>query len=83
MEDKHAQRIELFNSTLSLIRQGWYVTPSGRKVELPSAQEVMEAAEMYSEPVQVMIDPVAPVTTEVRVEDKDCVLAAKELIAKC
>jgi uncharacterized protein (TIGR02452 family) len=40
----------------------------------------MAAAEMYSEPVHVMIDPIAPVTTEVRVENKDCVLAAKDLI---
>lgn len=46
----------------------------------PESGTSMEAAEMYSESVQVMIDPVAPVTTEVRVEDKDCVLAAKELI---
>ena len=78
--DKHAQRIELFNATLSLIRQGWYMAPNGHKVELPSVESVMDAAEMYDEPFHVMIDPIAPVTTEVRVENKDCVLAAKDLI---
>ena len=78
--DKHAQRIEIFNSTLALLRQGWYIAPSGRKVGLPSVMEVMDAAAMYSEPFRVMIDPVEPITTEVRVENKDCVLAAKELI---
>ena len=78
--DKHAIRIEIFNSTLSIIRQGWYITPSGQKVELPSTEEVMDAAEMYSEPFRVMIDPIAPIKTEIRVENKDCVMAAKGLI---
>ena len=80
MTDKHASRIEIFNSTLSIIRQGWYITPSGQKVELSSVEEVMDAAEMFSEPFRVMIDPVAPIKTEIRVENKDCVMAAKDLI---
>ena len=78
--DKHAQRIELFNSTLALLRQGWYISSSGNRVELPSVEEVMDKAVMFREPFHVMIDPVEPITTEVRVENKDCVLAAKELI---
>ena len=80
MIDKHELRISIFNSTLKILRQGWYVSPSGKKVELPSAEEVMEAAEMYSEPFRVLTDPMEPIKTEVRVEDKDCVLAAKDLI---
>lgn len=78
--DKHAQRIETFNSTLSLLLQGWYIAPSGQKVKFPSVEDVMSSSEMYREPFRVMLDPVAPVTTEVRVENKDCVLAAKQLI---
>lgn len=78
--DKHGVRIELFNSTLALLRQGWYITPSGQKVKLPSVKEVMDMAVMYSEPFHVLIDPMEPITTEVRVENKDCVLAAKDLI---
>ena len=80
MEDKHAIRIEIFNSTLALLRQGWYTAPSGLKVSLPSVADVMASSEMYREPFRVMLDPVAPVTTEVRVENRDCVLAAKQLI---
>ena len=40
----------------------------------------MGAAVMYSEQMGVLIDPIEPITTEVRVENKDCVLAAQELI---
>ncbi len=40
----------------------------------------MDSAYMVDEPFHVLIDPVEPITTEVRVENKDCVLAAKELI---
>ncbi len=78
--DKHAQRIEIFNSTLSILTQGWYISSSGQKVALPSVTEVMNAAVMYKEPFRVLVDPISPITTEVRVENKDCVLAAKELI---
>lgn len=78
--DKHALRIEIFNSTLDVLRQGWYVASTGKMVDLPPVEEVMADASMYNEPFHVLIDPVAPVTTEVRVENMDCVLAAKRLI---
>lgn len=78
--DKHASRIEIFNSTLAILRQGWYVADNGRKVILPEVKEVMDAAVMYREPFRVLVDPVEPITTEVRVENRDCVLAAKDLI---
>lgn len=81
MTDKHAQRIDIFKSTLELIRQGWYIAPSGKRMELPPLSEVMDAAVMYREPVSLLIDPIAPVEAEVQVENKDCVLAAKDLIA--
>ena len=86
--DKHAQRIDIFNSTLELIGQGWYMAPDGSKVELPPVEEVMAAAKMYDEhstyyQQQRDVDLAAGcefVPTEVRVENKDCVLAAKALI---
>lgn len=78
--DKHAVRIELFESTLTLLRQGWYISNSGQRKSLPSVEEVMSAATMYREPVRMLIDPIAPVQTEVRVENDDCVLVAKRLI---
>ena len=78
--DKHASRIEIFNSTLALLRQGWYVASDGSTVKLPDVEEVMGAAVMYREPYSLLIDPIEPIKTEIRVENKDCVLAAKELI---
>lgn len=80
MIDKHAARIEIFNSTLALLQQGWYLAKDGSTVKLPDVKEVMEAAVMYRDPVQLLIDPMVPITTEIRVENKDCVLAAKQLI---
>ena len=78
--DKHALRIDIFNSTLEILRQGWYIAQDGSKVTLPSVSEVMEAACMYDEPVRLLVDPMVPITTQVRVENKDCVRAAMELI---
>ena len=78
--DKHASRIEIFNSTLTLLKQGWYIAQDGTQITLPPTEEVMSAARMYKEPVRVMIDPLKPIHTKIRVENKDCVLAAKQLI---
>lgn len=78
--DKHASRIEIFNSSLAIMRQGWYISSGGKKVVLPSIGEVMGAAVMYKEPVHLLVDPMYPIHTEVYVENKDCVLAAKDLI---
>lgn len=46
--DKHNLRINIFNETLALIKQGWYIATDGTRVELPSVDKVMEAAEMYT-----------------------------------
>lgn len=78
--DKHTSRIEIFNSSLAIMRQGWYISQGGNKVTLPCVEEVMNAAVMYDEPVKLLIDPLYPIHTEVYVENKDCVLAAKDLI---
>ena len=45
--DKYASRIELFNATLEIIRQGWYIAQDGHKVKLPSVEEVVDMALMY------------------------------------
>ncbi|MBQ7421612.1 MAG: TIGR02452 family protein [Prevotella sp.] len=78
--DKHALRIDLFNSTLDILRHGWYIAKDGSKMTLPPVSEVMAEAVMYSVPVSLFIDPIEPITTEIKVENKDCVLAAMELI---
>ncbi len=78
--DKHASRIQIFESTIELLKQGWYFSQSGTKVNLSSVSEVMEAARMYREPETGFIDWNPPTSTDILVEDKDCVLAAMDLI---
>lgn len=78
--DKHGIRIEIFNYTLQLLQQGWYLSGSGNKVELPGVVEVMEAAKMYNAPF--VVNKLVEHNTEVVVENKDCVVAAIELIDK-
>ena len=78
--DKHNLRINIFNETLSIIEQGWYVADDGTRVKLPSTEEVTQAAEMYTH--KICVDNVLQRcnTTEIRVENKDCVQAAQQLI---
>lgn len=78
--DKHGIRIEIFNYTLQLLQQGWYLSGRGNKIELPGVDEVMDAAKMYNAPFAV--NKLVEHNTEVVVENKDCVVAAMELIDK-
>ena len=80
MIDKHASRIKIFTETMDILKKGWYTSQSGRKVELPCAEEVMAAAKMYREPIHVPSDSAEHIQTQVKVECKDCVLAAMDLI---
>lgn len=78
--DKHGIRIEIFNYTLQLLQQGWYLSGCGNKVKFPGIVEVMDAAKMYNAPFAV--NKTVGYNTEVVVENKDCVVAAMELIDK-
>ena len=80
--DKHPLRIQIFNNTLSILRHGGYVAPSGQRVQLPPVEVVMHSAMMYHECFHIDIDraPGKLIPTKVRVEDKDCVQAAMDLI---
>lgn len=80
MVDKHASRIAIFNETVEILRKGRYTSRSGQVVELPGTEKVMAAAKMYREPFRVLTGLPEPVQTQVRVENKDCVLAAMDLI---
>ena len=48
--DNHASRIQIFSSTLALLWQGWYIAQDDTTVSLPSTEEVMATATMYSKP---------------------------------
>ena len=80
--DKHALRINIFNSTLAILKHGGYVAPSGQRVQLPPVEVVMHSAMMYHEYFHIDIDRASGklIPTKVRVEDKDCVQAAMDLI---
>lgn len=78
--DKHGIRIEIFNSTLVLMQQGLYISKNGNKIMYPEVDKVMEAAQMYCAPFSV--EKPAGNKTEIIVENKDCVLAAMELVNK-
>ena len=76
--DKHAERIEIFNSTLKLIEQGWYITPSGEQMELPPAMWTIDESKMYSKPF--VVDKPKFKKTTIRVKNMDCVEYAMTLI---
>ena len=78
--DKHAQRIEIFNSTLAILEQGWFISEKGNKIDLPSSDLVGEFAKMYSAPFTACKP--HGYETQVVVVERDCVEAAMILTSK-
>ena len=77
-DDIRAMRVEVFQHTVNTVKQGCYYTVSGQTVELPDDKEMIQNTTFYS--TEFAVDDVkSQYTTEIRVQNIDCLLAAKSL----
>lgn|SRR5574344_1447133 len=67
---------EVFQNTAHICRQGWYVTESGKKVELNEAKMLCGTI-FYERPFSLQIG--ESYDTEISVVNADCMLVAEEL----
>ncbi|MBR6415116.1 MAG: TIGR02452 family protein [Bacteroidales bacterium] len=79
MKDKHAERVAIYKDTLSILRDGGYLSASGKEILLPSADEAQESSRWYKEEFRVSSLPATEGGTSFLVEEKDCVEAAAAL----
>lgn len=75
-----AMRAELFQQTVAIVNDGKYLAESGKTVLLPDDRLMIERTEMYSSPIHLDKSDSRQEKTEVRVENCDCLLAAKALL---
>lgn len=75
-----SMRKDLFRETIRYVREGTYVSESGKKIELPDPAEMIRGARMYYTEIRLPEGSLPSEQTSIRVENKDCLLAAKELL---
>lgn len=79
-DDIRTMRAEVFKHTVAVVGEGHYMTESGKRIEFPDERAMMKNTKFYSQPITVEDIPVLEIQTEVRVENMDCLYAAKELL---
>lgn len=74
-------RQEVFQHTVFLVRQGYYLTPEGKKVVFPDSKAMVKNTVLYEEKLS---HPILPrfLKTKITVENMDCLVAAKMLMDK-
>lgn len=80
--DMRTMRAKVFQRTVAMVTEGYYITPNGKRIEFPDDTAMMQNTKFYSEPITVENLPFREIPTVVRVENIDCLYAAKELLDK-
>lgn len=69
----------IFEDTMDIVERGKYRAENGTVVTLPDWKEMTEKSVMYSKPIELDTVKMPKYKTEVKVESKDCLIAAHNL----
>ena len=72
-------RVAVFAETVQIVERGSYTLPDGQVVELPSDLPMREGSVLYSEELPQAGDSEFMGKTEIKVENKDCIVVGKEM----
>lgn len=75
----HAKNMAVFEETMQICREEFYVTPSGARVSLPTLREVADASVFYRDVPAVDSIPRAE-TSEIDAVNADCIDVARQLV---
>ena len=74
------ENIAVYNNTVVLANQGGYMSPKGEQIRIHNQEEMINGTKFYGKKVVNDYDAIPRYETEVKVIDKDCIYAAKDLI---
>lgn len=74
------ENIAVYNNTVVLANQGGYMSPKGEQIRIHNQEEMVNGTKFYGKKVVNDYDAIPRYETEVKVIDKDCIYAAKDLI---
>ncbi|RHJ86504.1 TIGR02452 family protein [Parabacteroides sp. AM08-6] len=75
-----SMRAEIFQQTVAIVNEGKYLAKSGKSVHLPNDRLMIERTVLYSSPIHLDENNSRQEKTKVKVENCDCLLAAKALL---
>jgi uncharacterized protein (TIGR02452 family) len=74
------ENIAVYSNTVAIVRKGSYMSPKGKRVNLPDPKKMVDGTKFYGKKVVNDYDAISRYETEIKVIDKDCIYAAKDLI---
>ena len=74
------ENVAVYNNTVVIVNQGGYMSPKGEEIRIHSQEEMVNGTKFYGKKVVIDYDAIPRYETEVKVIDKDCIYAAKDLI---
>lgn len=80
--ERKRKNTAIFKETTNVIRRGYYTSPSGKKVMLPSFDTMIDGAECHHDELPQSTVPKNESNTVVLVENNDCLVAAQRLVSE-
>ena len=74
------ENVAVYSNTVAIVRKGGYMSPKGKRVNLPDPKKMVDGTKFYGKKVVNDYDAISRYETEIKVIDKDCIYAAKDLI---
>ena len=74
------ENIAVYNNTMSAVKKGGYISPNDKVIQFPNPKAMIDGTKFYGKKVVIDYDAIPRYETEVKVIDKDCIYAAKDLI---
>lgn len=74
------ENVAVYSNTVAIVRKGSYMSPKGKRVNLPDPKKMVDGTKFYGKKVVNDYDAISRYETEIKVIDKDCIYVAKDLI---
>ncbi len=75
-------RLKVFRHTVSIVKNGYYITDSGKRIELDNQHEMVTQTQFYKDVFSVAEIPTENQTTQVSVIKEDCLIEGMRLKAE-
>ena len=74
------QRIDIFNDTVKIVKEGSYISPNGSIIAIQNEREMVEGTKFYGKLAKVNFEEISNHDTNIEIENIDCLYAAEELV---
>lgn len=73
------ERISVYENTIKIVKKGNYVSPLGEEITIQNGDKMVNGTKFYTKQAHVDFNSLSRFNTKIKVINKDCLMAAKEL----